>query len=43
MDFETVESAVTAAKGFSDDYDWWQVVDIETRAIVKSVDTSEQW
>lgn len=42
MDFSSVESAKTAVTGL-DDYDWWQIVDSETRQIVESVDTSEQW
>jgi hypothetical protein len=42
MSFPSVELAVKAVKGL-DDYDWWQVVDVETRTIVQSEDTSEQW
>jgi len=42
MDFVSVESAIQAVIGL-DDYDWWQVVDSETRSIVESEDRSKQW
>lgn len=43
MAFASVALAKAAALGFSDDYDWWQIVDKETHQIVESLDTSEQW
>jgi hypothetical protein len=42
MDFETIESAVSSAKGLEDDYDWWQVADLHTGAIVAEKPTAEQ-
>ena len=35
MSFPSPELAEKAVIGFSDDYDWWQIVDHETRAIIK--------
>lgn len=34
MDFPSAESAQNAVNGFLDDYDWWQVVDSQTRIVV---------
>lgn len=35
MDFPSVELAEKTVTGFSDDYDWWQIVDSLTRTIAK--------